>query len=134
MVHVGTKKELQEAIKRKESNIIVTGKLAKQMKGIAKVAKLTPKQKAALITFITGSGAAMVAAIAAAGPTMGLSLPAVGISFVVAAPAAGVSTEVAIAVAIIIGVVGLSAIALFRDYDVKVIYANGHIEFEAKKK
>lgn len=125
MTYVKTKKELQEAVKRKDGEIIVVGKLAKKLKGFAKIQRLSSTQKVALLAFLAGSGAAATAAIAAAGPTGGLSIPGGVLMFMTTAPAAGVSAETAIAVIGILGVIGLTCIALLKEYDVDVVI-NGH--------
>ncbi|MBR3894377.1 MAG: hypothetical protein IKJ35_04425 [Clostridia bacterium] len=132
MTHVTTKKELQQAIKRKDSEIMVSGKLAKKMKGFAKLKKLSKKKLAALLTFATGSGAVAVAAITAAAPTGGVSVAGATVSFILAAPAAGVSTGSAIVLIALLGAIGLSVIALLKDYDFEV-KAGDNLYFKAKK-
>ena len=132
MSYVTTKKELREAIKRKEPEIIVSGKLAKKLKGFAKLKQLSKKEMAALITFATGAGAAAIAAIATAAPTGGLSVPGATMYLMLAAPAAEVSTKTLVILIALIGVIGLSAIALLKDYDVEFVFGD-QIGFKAKK-
>lgn len=120
MTHVTTKKELKEAIKRNDDEIVVSGKLAKKLKGFVKLKKLTKKQKAALIVFITGSGAVAIGAIATAGVTGGLSVAGASAYLVATAPAQGVSIGTIITIIALVGAIGLSAIALLKDYDVEV--------------
>ena len=131
MVKVTTKKELQEAIKRKEDVIVVTGDLAKKMKGIAKLKGLSNKEKAALVTLLTGSGAVAVAAIAAGIPTGGLSVAAATAALVAAAPTVGVSASTILAAIALIGVLGLSFIALLKDYDIEAELPGGY-KFKGK--
>lgn len=134
MTYVKTKKELQDAVKRKDEEIIVVGKLAKKLKEFAKIQRLSAKQMLALLTFLAGSGAAATAAIAAAGPTGGLSIPGGIVLFLKAAPAAGVPVETAWVVIGIVGVIGLTCIALLKEYDVDVVI-NGHgVEIHYRRK
>ena len=132
MTQVTTRKELQQAIKQKDSEIMVSGKLAKKMKGFMKLKKLSKKQLAALITFATGSGAVAVAAVAAAAPTGGLSVAGATASLIIAAPAAGVSVGSAMVLIALLGAIGLSVIALLKDYDFEV-KAGDLLYFKAKK-
>lgn len=132
MIYVTTKKELQEAIKRKEPEIIVTGKLAKKLKGFAKLKKLSKAQIAALVGLATSSGAIAVAALATAAPTGGLSVSVASFALMAAAPAAGVSSGTVLLLIAIIGVIGLAVIALLKDYDFEC-RAGDILYFKAKK-
>lgn len=134
MTYVTTKKELQEAIKRKDTDIVVQGKLAKKIKGFAKLKKLSKKETAALITFATGAGAVSVAAVAAAAPTGGLSVAGATAALLAAAPAAGVSVSTVVILIALLSVIGLAAIALLKDYDAVEFGFNGDgIHFRIKK-
>ena len=134
MTYVTTKKELQEAIERKDSDIIVRGKLAKKMKGFSKLKKLSKKEMAALIAFATGAGAVSVAAIAAAAPTGGLSVAGATAALLAIAPAAGVSVSTVIILIALLCVIGLATIALLKDYDVIELGFEGDgIHFRIKK-
>lgn len=132
MTYVSTKKELQEAVKRKDEKIVVSGKLAKKIKGFAKLKKLSKKQMTALIAFATGSGAVAIAAVATAAPTGGLSVAGATVALVAAAPAAGVSIGTVIVLIALVGAIGLSAIALLKDYDFEVKVGE-QLYFKAKK-
>lgn len=82
-----------------------------------------------MITFATGAGAAAIAAIATAAPTGGLSVPGATMYLMLAVPTVGASIETLV---ILITVIGLSAIALFKDYDVEFVFGD-QIGFKAKK-
>lgn len=131
MARVTTKAELTAAIERNESEIIVSGKLAKKLKGFAKLKKLSKKQLASLITFATGTGIIAVTAIATAAPTAGFSVVGATTTLLIAAPAAGVSAGTVIILVTLIGGIGLSVIALLKDYDFEV--KAGDLYFKAKK-
>lgn len=129
MTYVKTKKCLKKAVKQGDTEIIITGKLAKKMKGFVKLKKLSKKEKAALIAFLTGSGATAVAAIALAAPTGGLSVAGATAALVAAAPAAGVSIGAIIVIIGLLGAIGLTTIALLKEYDCKVRYGkDGNVE------
>lgn len=132
MTHVTTKKELQEAVKRGDTEIMVSGKLAKKIKGFAKLKKLSKKEIAALIAFATGAGAVAATAIATAAPTGGLSVAGASAALIVAAPAAGVSIGTVIILIALLGAIGLSVIALLKDYDFEA-RAGDSFYFKAKK-
>ena len=134
MTYVRTKKELKEALKRKDPDIIVTGKLCKKLKGFVKLKSLSKSQMTTLVAFATGAGAAYVAAIATAVPSGGLSVAGASFALLAAAPAAGVSTSTVIILVVLLGVIGLSAIALLKDYNVILdINEKDGIHFQAKK-
>jgi len=136
MTYVTTKKELEIAVERKDEEIMVTGKLAIKMKGFVKLQKLSNKQRATLIAFVTGAGAAMIAGIAVAAataiPTGGLSIAGMTATFIVAATSAGVSSGTAVAIVALVCATGLSALALLKGYDCEV-KAGKDLYFKAKK-
>lgn len=126
MTYVTTKKELQDAIKRKDAEIMVSGDIAKKLKGIVKLKALPEKQQAALIALITGGSAVgigtAIAAIAAVPVTGGTSLAALPAAFLIGGAGAGVSSGVIAIVLAIIAVVGVATIvALLKDYDVEMV-------------
>ena len=117
MTYVTTKQELQEAVKRGDPEIMITGKLAKKMKGFVKIHNLSPKKRTALIAFLGGTGAAAAAAIAAAAPTGGLSVAGASAMMLVAASTAGISMELIVTVITLLLVGGLAIIAMIKGYD-----------------
>ncbi len=133
MTYVTTKKELQAAVKRGDPEIYVSGKLAKKMKGFAKLKKLTKKKMVALIAFLTGAGTIAVTAIATAAPTGGLSVAGATALLLAKAPAAEVSIGTIITVITLLGAIGISLVALLRDYDFEMELNMEGIRFKAKK-
>ncbi|WDU78839.1 hypothetical protein [Lysinibacillus sp. G01H] len=67
MAYVSSKSELQEAIRKKEKNITVTGSLAKKLKPLAKTNKLNksnnPTTQAALVGSLSLAGIGTAVAI-----------------------------------------------------------------------
>ena len=121
MTYVRTKKELEEAVKRKDNEIIVVGDLAEKLKGFAKLQELSSTKMAKLLAFLAGAGFIAATAIATAGLTGGLSLPAGAVAFVAAAPAQGVSAGTATIVIVLIATIGLVTCgALSNDYDAEI--------------
>ena len=121
MTYVKTKKQLEEAVKRKDKEIIVVGELAEKLKGFAKLQELSSTKMAKLLAFLAGAGLIAAASIIAAAPTSGLSLPAGAMAFVAAAPAYGVSTGTASIAVVLIVASGLATcVALLNDYTVDI--------------
>lgn len=132
MTYVATKRDLKKALKRKDPEIVVNGKLAKQLKPLLKLKNLSKKERAALLVLLSGTGAAAATAIAASVPTGGLSVVGATAFLVAAAPAAGVSVETIVIAITLLGAIGLSIIALLKDYDFEV-KAGNQFYFKAKK-
>lgn len=134
MVYVETKEELKAAVERKEQEIVVGGKLATKLKGLAKLKKISQKQRVALLALLAGSGATAVAAVAAAPVTGGMSVVAGKLALAVAAPAEGVPVSAAVAIIGVIGIIGLTAISLLRDYNIDMNFGEGkNIKFTKNK-
>jgi hypothetical protein len=116
---VNTKKELKEAIKDNVDTIIVAEELRKDLKGIIKAMKLSPKKRSAIIGFLGAGGVAVVASVAAAPSTMGISGIA-GMSAVAAfAAASGVSIPIIVAIILLCVAIGIpSVVSLIRMYDI----------------
>ena len=127
MTYVTTVKELQDAVERKDEEIMVSADLAKKLKGIIKLKKLSKQQQTALIALIAGGGVGiggLAIAVAAAPVTGGASLLAAAPLAAFAASAAGGASISAGVVAIIItliAVVGVvTVVALLKDYDLEM--------------
>ena len=116
---VNTKKELKEAVNDEVDTIIVSEELRKDLKGIIKAMKMSPKKRNAIIGFLGAGGVAVVASVAAAPSTMGISSIA-GISTVAAfAATSGVSISVVVAIILLCVTIGIaSVISLIRMYDI----------------
>lgn len=130
MTYVTTKEELKVAINRKDLEIIVSGKVAKDLMPIAKLTKEMPK----ILPWLAGAGAATIAAIAAtAVPTGGLSLAFATPVIAVEAAAAGISTgalTVLVTLCIAFGIT--MVVTMLLDYDME-FKADGSIYFSLKK-
>ncbi len=134
---VVTKKELKEAINRGDESIIVRGNLAKRLKQLEKISKLTPGKIASLIAFAGGSGAAIIAATALAPETAGISM------LLAATPVVGFSVLEGIQIALVAGFVLMCAlfgtqsiIAMLKGYKKFKFRAKGfgqEYEFEMEK-
>ncbi len=116
MSYVTTKEELKAAIERKDSEIIVSGKAAEQLKPILKLQKEMSK----ILPWIAGTGAAAIVAAAAAIPTGGLSLAALSPVLVVEGVAAGVSIQGILGVLGLVLVFGTVIFAILNDYNVEM--------------
>lgn len=116
MSYVTTKEELKAAIERKDSEIIVSGKVAEQLKPILKLQKEMSK----ILPWIAGTGAAVIVAAAAAIPTGGLSIAALSPVFVAEGMAAGVSIPGIMAVLGLVLVFGTVIFAILNDYNVEM--------------
>lgn len=135
MTYVRTKKELEEAVKRKDNEIIVVGDFAEKLKGFAKLQELSSTKMAKLLAFLAGAGLITATAIATAGLTGGLSLPAGAMAFVAVAPAQGVSAGTATVVIVLIATIGLvTCAALLNDYDAEIRSNHRILEIKFTKK
>lgn len=128
MSYVTTKEELKAAIERKDSEIIVSGKAAEQLKPILKLQKEMSK----ILPWIAGTGAAAIVAAAAAIPTGGLSLAVLSPVLVAEGMAAGVSISGIMGVLGLVLVFGVVIFALMNNYDV-VMRPDGTIYLKANK-
>lgn len=128
MSYVTTKEELKAAIERKDSEIIVSGKAAEQLKPILKLQKEMSK----ILPWIAGTGAAAIVAAAPAIPTGGLSLAVLSPVLVAEGVAAGVSISGIMGVLGLVLVFGVVIFALMNNYDV-VMRPDGTIYLKANK-
>lgn len=125
-VTVTTPVELKRAIKEKRDQIILTGKLAKQVKKAKKIKKLSP----AVLAVVGTLGTIATAGVVVAPVTGGSSLAFTAAAAVPAAAASGLSVSVLIVITSV-GLVGMSI--LFDDYT-HLEFESGKIIFERKHK
>ena len=131
MTYVKTKEELQAAVDRKDEEIIVVGELAKKIEPIVKLKNLSKTKIAAIILIVP----ALVAASVIVPGAGGVVSSAVIAKFVATTGVKALTGTELLILATIIGVVGLSVIALLRDYDVKIkANQNGELEVVFTKK
>ena len=115
MITINNRRDLEQALKRKESHIIIVGSLADEI-----LEKAKSKQKKKKVAKVA-SAAAIVGGIVAAPFTAGTSLAATAAGLTV-----GTLTITAAELAIIIG--GAVAICgLLKGYNIK-IFPDGHVE------
>lgn len=112
-ITVTTGKELNEAVKRKESSIIVQGKLAEKMKWMAKLS-------ASKIAFLIGALAVCTTGTVA---TAGIAVGPSAVAFSASAMAAGIEGSTIAAIATLVFTCGVSIaiiIAVLKGYNVEI--------------
>ncbi len=141
-VYAKTKDELKKYIENKESEIIVEGKLAKQLKKCEVLKHATPANIAILTGSIAAVGATIAAIILSSGPTMGLSYilgtPAVVTEAALLGSTFSIGTAAAVTMLILGSSLGASIlISLFKDYESEfeagVDKGKAYFKFKRKK-
>ena len=121
---VQTKEELKKAKNDKIDEIIVVGKLAKDLKAAKKITTLSTGALAALTAFVAGG-------VATAPFTGGTSMV---FSAVAVAPIA-VTTGLSVPAIILIAVLGVGFVTtLFKEYDIEIDIRNQTIRLLRKEK
>ena len=130
---VSTKEQLKSAIERNEREIIVTGALANQLKPLAKLNSISAVKIGLMITALTSVAAVGGIVTFASG---GLAAPAGMAALHLAVPAvaasAGVSAGAVTALIAVVGIIGLTAFALAKGYNVEMCVGDT-IYLKAKK-
>ena len=141
-VYAKTKEELKEYINNKEPEIIVEGKLAKQLKKCEPLKKATPAKIAILTTSVSAVGATIAAMIITGGPIIGISyflgVPAILTEAGIIGSTFGVGTVAAITMLIIGSSFGVAAlVSLFKDYESELEAGVGpenvYVKFKRKR-
>jgi len=138
-VYAKTKTELKEYIKNKEPEIIVEGKLAKQLKKCEPLKNATPAKIAALSASVGAVGATIAAMIITGGPTIGISYfvgaPAIVAEAGIIGSTFGVGTVTAITMLILASSISVGVlVSIFKDYDTEFEGNIGHVCLKLKRK
>lgn len=138
-VYAKSKEELKEYIERKEPEIIVEGKLAKQLKKCESLKKATPAKIAILTASVGVVGATIAAMIIAGGPTVGISYflgtPAIVAEAGIIGSSFGIGTFAAITMLILASSLSVAVlVSVFNDYDTEFEGDVGPMRLKLKRK